>query len=203
MEISKFVRFNRYLSSVSLQLLMVYPNTRLSWFTRQLDLELMFTSTISLHMANWIKWEVIHRFSDIIYWLNLFIGFIYWHYLVALLIQWLYLFCWMAVYWTYLLDLFYGFTYSLTLCIRFGGFIYTPYLWTLVSAHTVFMLIANLVSFSHISERNTNKFPSIYISHVLMEKIFCSTLRHHLCLIKLPLLQLHQQTLLIKLTYVA
>ena len=65
------------------------------------------------------------------------------------------------------------------------------------------MLIANLVSFSHISERNTNKFLSIYISQVLMEKIFRSTLRHHSCLIKLPLLQLHHHTLLIKLTYIA
>ena len=108
-----------------------------------------------------------------------------------------------SVCWTYLLDLFYGFTYSCALYIRFGGFIYSPYLWTLVSAYTVFMLIANLVSFSHISERNTNKFLSIYISHVLMEKIFRSTLRHHSCLIKLPLLQLHHHTLLIKLTYIA
>ena len=57
MEISKFVRFHGYLSSVSLRLQMVYPNTRLSWFTRQLDLELMFTSTISLRTANRIKWE--------------------------------------------------------------------------------------------------------------------------------------------------
>ena len=108
-----------------------------------------------------------------------------------------------SVYWTYLLDLFYGFNYSLALYIRFGGFIYSPYLWTLVSAYTVFMLIANLVSFSPISERNTNKFPSIYISHVLMEKIFRSTKNHHSCLIKLPLLQLHHHTILIKLTYVA
>ena len=65
------------------------------------------------------------------------------------------------------------------------------------------MLIANLVSFSHISERNTNTFLSIYISHVLMEKIFRSTLCHHSCLIKLPLLQFHHHTLLIKFTYVA
>ena len=96
-----------------------------------------------------------------------------------------------------------GFTYSLALYIRFGGFIYLPYLWTLVSAYTVFMLIANSVSFSHISERNTSTFLSIYISHVLMEKIFRSPLRHHSCLIKLTLLQLHHHTLLIKLTNVA
>ena len=36
-----------------------------------------------------------------------------------------------------------------------------------------------------------------------MENIFRSTLRHHSCLIKLPLLQLHHHTLLIILTYVA
>ena len=33
-----------------------------------------------------------------------------------------------SAYWVYLLDLFYGFTYSLALYIRFGGFIYLPYL---------------------------------------------------------------------------
>ena len=44
MEISKFVQFHGCLSSVSLRLQMVYPDTRLSWFTRQLDLELMFRS---------------------------------------------------------------------------------------------------------------------------------------------------------------
>ena len=92
MEISKFVRFHGYLSSVSLRLQMVYPNTRLSWFTRQLDLELMFTSTISLRTANWIKWEKL--FTDLValstgstYSLALFIrfgGFIYCHCLVAL-----------------------------------------------------------------------------------------------------------------------
>ena len=62
MEISKFARFHGYLSSVSLRLLMVYPNICLSWFTRQLDLELMFTSTISLRTANWIKREKLFRF---------------------------------------------------------------------------------------------------------------------------------------------
>ena len=217
MEISKFVRLNGYLSSVGLRLLMVYPNTRVSWFTRKLDLEFMFTSTISLRTANWIKWEKL--FTDLVtlstgstYSMDLFIRFgsliysIWWLYLLALFSGFIYS---MAVFIlldgseTYLLDLFYGFTYSLDLYIRFGGFIYSPYLWTLVSAYTVFMLIANLVSFSHISERNTTKSPSIYISHVLMEKIFRSTLRHHSYLIKLPLLQLHHHTLLIKLTYVA
>ena len=80
---------------MGLRLQIVYPNTRLSWFTRQLDLELMFTSTISLRTANWIKWEKL--FTDLValssgsrYSLALFIrfgGFIYWHYLVALFIQ--------------------------------------------------------------------------------------------------------------------
>ena len=165
---------------MSLRLLMVYPNTRVSWLTRQLDLELMFTSTISLRTENWIKWEKL--FTDLVtlstgstYSLDLFIRFgnliysIWWLYLLALFSGFIYsmaVFILLdgSVYWTYLLDLFYGFTYSLDLYIRFGGFTYSPYLWTLVSAYTVFMLIANLVSFSHISERNANKFPSIYIS---------------------------------------
>ena len=216
MKISKFVQFHGYLSSVSLRLQMDYPNTRLSWLTRQLDLELMFTSIISLRRANWIKWEKL--FADLLalstdstYSLALFIrfgGFIYRMYLLALFNGFLYS---LAVFiqfggsahWIYLLDLFIGFTYSLALYIRFGGFIYLPYLWTLVSAYTVFMLIANLVSFSHISERNTSTFLSIYTPHVLIEKIFRFTLRHHSCLIKLTLLQLHHHTLLIKLTNVA
>ena len=216
MEISKFVQFHGYLSSVSLRLQMDYPNTRLSWLTRQLDLELMFTSIIYLRRANWIKWEKL--FTDLLalstdstYSLALFIrfgGFIYRMYLLALFNGFLYS---LAVFiqfggsahWIYLLDLFIGFTYSLALYIRFGGFIYLPYLWTLVSAYTVFMLIANLVSFSHISERNTSTFLSIYTPHVLIEKIFRFTLRHHSCLIKLTLLQLHHHTLLIKLTNVA
>ena len=93
-----------YLSSVSLRFLMVYPNTRLSWFTRQLDLEMMFTSTISLRTANWIKREKL--FTDLValstgstYSLDLFIWFgnliysIWWLYLLALFIHWLYLFC--------------------------------------------------------------------------------------------------------------
>ena len=67
MEISKFVQFHRYLSSVSLQLQIEYPNTRLSWLTRQLHLELIFTSIISLRTANWIKWENRSSFICITY----------------------------------------------------------------------------------------------------------------------------------------
>ena len=119
MEISKFVRFHGYLSSVSLWLLMVYPNTRLSW--------LMFTSTISLRRANWIKWEKL--FTDLValstgstYSLDLFIRFgnliysIWWLYLLALFSGFIYsmaVFILLdgSVYWIYLLDLFIGFTY--------------------------------------------------------------------------------------------
>ena len=177
MVISKFVRFHGYLSLVSFRLQMVYPNTRLSWLTWQSDLELMFTSIISLCTANWIKWEKL--FTDL---LALFTGSTY---SLALFIRsggltysiwWLYLltldngfFYSMAVligldgsaHWIYLLDLFIGFTYSLALYIRFGGFIYLPYFWTLVTAYTVFMLIVKSVSFSHIPDRNTSAFLSI------------------------------------------
>ena len=177
MEISKFVQFHGYLSSVSVRLQMVYPNTRSSWLTRQLDLELMFTSIISFRTANWIKWEKL--FTDLLvlstgstYSLALFIRFggliysIQWLDLLALFSGFIYS---LAVFirldgsahWIYLLDLFIGLTYSLALYVRFGGFIYLPFLWTLVSAYTVFMLIANSVSFSHISERNTSTFLSI------------------------------------------
>ena len=179
MEITKFVQYHGYLSSVSLRLQMDYRNTWISCFTRQLDLELMFTSIISLCMANWNKWTKL--ITDL---LALSIGSTY-SYSLALFIR------------------FSGFThwiYLLALFIRFGGFIYLPYLWALVSAYTVFILTANSVSFSHISERNTFTFLSIYISHVLMEKIFRFPLRHHSGLIKLTLLQLHHHTLLIKLT---
>ena len=176
----------------------------------------MFTNIISLGTANWIKWKKL--FTDLLalstgstYSLVLFIrfgGFIYRMYLLALFNGFLYS---LAVFirfggsahWIYLLDLFIDFTYSLALYIRFGGFINLPYLWTLVLAYTVFILIANSVSFSHISERNTSTFLTIYISHVLMEKIFHSPLRHHSCLIKLTLLQLHHYTILIKFTNAA
>ena len=55
-EVSKFDPHYGYLSSVSLRLQMVYPNTWILWFNRQMDLELMFSSIICLRMANWEKW---------------------------------------------------------------------------------------------------------------------------------------------------
>ena len=189
MEISKFVQHHVYLSSVSLQLQMVYPNTWLLWFTRQLDLEFTFSSNISLRTASWNKWTKL--FTDLLalsigstYSLTLFIrfgGFIYWICLLAL---------------------FTSFIYSLALFIRFGGFIYWIYLLPLASAYTVSILIAISFRFFHSSDRNTFTFLSLYISHVLMEKIFRFPLRHHSCLIKLTLPQLHHRTSLIKLTYI-
>ena len=47
--------------------------------------------------------KVIHRFSGIIYWLNLFIGFIY------------------SIWWLYLLALFSGFIYSMAVFILLDG----------------------------------------------------------------------------------
>ena len=87
----------------------------------------MFTSTISLRMANWIKWEKL--FTDLValstgstYSLDLFIRFgnliysIWWLYLLALFSGFIYsmaVFILLdgSVYWIYLLDLFIGFTY--------------------------------------------------------------------------------------------
>ena len=85
----------------------------------------------------------------------------------------------------------------MALSIPFGGSIYLPYLWVLVSAYTVFILMANSVSFSHVSEKNSPTLLSIFISHVLMVKTARLSLLHHPCLIKLTLLQLHHHTLLI------
>ena len=185
MEISKFVKYHGCLSSVSLRLQMDYPNIWISWFTMQLDLELMFTSIISLRTANWNKWTKL--FTDLLalsigstYSLALFIrfgGFTYWIYLLAFFIGFVYLLA--------LFIQFGGSTHWIYLLALFIGFIYLPYLRALVSAYTVFILIANSVSFSHISERNTFTFLSRYISHALMEKIFCFPLRHYSCLIKL------------------
>ena len=125
----------------------------------------MFTSIISLRTANWIKWEKLStdllalstgstyslasfiRFGGLIYstWWRYFLvlssGFIY---SMAVLIR-----LDGSAHWSCLLDLLIGFTYSLALYIRFDGFIYLPYLWSSVSACTVFMfiVIVNSVTF--------------------------------------------------------
>ena len=54
MEVSKFDQFHGYPSSVSLRLQMVYPNTWILWFKRQM--ELMFSSVIFLRTTNRNKW---------------------------------------------------------------------------------------------------------------------------------------------------
>ena len=104
MKISKFVQYYGYLSSVSLRLQMDYQNIWILWFTRQLELELMFFSIISLRTANWSKGTKL--FTDLLAlsigstysWLYLFnlvallIGFTYWLYLLVLFILWVYLF---------------------------------------------------------------------------------------------------------------
>ena len=72
MKISKFVQYYGYLSSVSLRLQMDYQNIWILWFTRQLELELMFFSIISLRTADWSKGTKL--FTDL---LTLFISFIY------------------------------------------------------------------------------------------------------------------------------
>ena len=73
----------------------------------------------------------------------------------------------------------------------------------LVLAYTVSILIEISFRFSHSSKRNTFTFLSLYISHVLMEKIVRFPFHHHSCLIKLTLLQLHHRTSLIRLTNIA
>ena len=121
MGIRKCVQYHEYLSSVSLRLQMNCPNTWISRFTRQLDLELMFTSIVSLCKANWNKWTKL--FTDLLtlstgstigstkfylfnlvalfnlvtffYWLY---SLTYWLYLLALFIHWLYLFDLMALF---------------------------------------------------------------------------------------------------------
>ena len=100
----------------------------------------------------------------------------------------------------YRLVLFIGFICLLVLFTGFGSFIYWIYLLALVLAYTVSNLIAISFRFSQRPERNIFTFLSLYISQVLMEKIFRFPLRCHSCLTKLPLLQLHNRPSLIKLT---
>ena len=130
MEISKFVQYHRYLSSVSLQLQMDYPNTWISWFTRQLDLEI-FSSIISLSTVNWNKWTKLFTALLVLsigstYSLTLFIwfgGFTDWIYLLALFIGFIY-----SIWWLYWLDLSIGFIYwlylfdlvALFICLSYG-----------------------------------------------------------------------------------
>ena len=104
---------SRYLSTMSLRLQMDYPNTWISWFTRQLDLELKFSSIISLRTAKWNKWTEL--FTDLFaltlsstYSLALFIrfgGFSVWIYLLALFIGFIYF-----IWWLYLFALSMGFS---------------------------------------------------------------------------------------------
>ena len=49
---------------LSLRLQMVYPNTWISWFQRQMDLELVFSIIVSLCTTNWNKWAKL--FTDLL-----------------------------------------------------------------------------------------------------------------------------------------
>ena len=113
MEINKFVQYHGYPSSVSVRLQIAYPNTWILWFTKQLDLELMFASIISLRTTILNKWTKIYRLyllALLIHWLHSFhlvallIGFIY---LLYLLIDFIY-----STWWVYLLDLSISFSFS-------------------------------------------------------------------------------------------
>ena len=121
-EVSKFDPNNGYLSSVSLRLQMVYSNTWILWFNRQMDLT-----------EKWTK------------------------FLTVLLV--------------------------------------------LVLAYTTFIFTATSFTFFQRSERNTSTFLSRCMVYNFMVKIFRFQLRHHACLIKPTLLQLHYRTSLTTLLY--
>ena len=73
----------------------------------------------------------------------------------------------------------------------------------LVLAYTVPILTAISFTFFQRPERNIFTYISLYISHVLIEKMFRFQLRHHTCLITSSynyILQLHPRVSLIKLT---
>ena len=132
--------------------------------------------------------KVIYRFIGFIYWLYLSIGFIYW------------------IWWLYLLDLFIRFIYQLYL---FVGFIYSIWwLYLLDLSIDLSFSVCSIHSHSNAIQifsqlrREYLTFLSLYISHVLTEKIFRFSLRHHPSLIKLTFLQLHHRTSLIKLKYI-
>ena len=166
MEISKFAQYHWYLSSVRLWLIMDYPNTLISWFTRQLDLDLMFTSIISLRMANWNKWTKL--FTDFLalsigssYSLALFIwfgGFTYWIYLLALFIGFIYF-----IWWLYSCDLSIGFIHWLHLFIAFIYSIWWLYLFALSMGF----------SFSVYSIHHHGKL-SQFFSHLRKEHLYIS-----------------------------
>ena len=91
----------------------------------------------------------------------------------------------------------------------FIGFIY--WIWWLYLWHLSIGFSFSIYSIYPFSQQSNSDFRTaqkgtplhffhLYISHVLMEKIFCFPLRHHTHLIKLTLLQLHHRTSLIKLT---
>ena len=60
-EISKLDQYYEYLSSVSLRLQKVYSNTWMLCFKRQMDLQLMFPSIISLCTVNQEKWTKLFK----------------------------------------------------------------------------------------------------------------------------------------------
>ena len=167
---------SRYLSTVSLRLQMDYPNTWISWFTRQLDLELKFSSIISLRTAKWNKWA--ESFTD------LFALTLSSTYSLALFIRW----------WLFCMDLSIGFIY----------FIWWLYLFALSMGISLNVYSihphSNLSQFfSHLRKEHLYISLNIHIpsSH---GKNFRFPLRHHSYLIQLTLLQLHRHTSLIKLT---
>ena len=57
MEVRKFHQYHGYVS-------MAYPNTWILWFKRKMDLELMFSSVMSLRTAKWNKWTKL--FTDLL-----------------------------------------------------------------------------------------------------------------------------------------
>ena len=158
--------------------------------------------------------KVIYRFIGFNYWLYLSIGFIYriwWLYLLDLFIRFiyqLYLFIGFiySIWWLYLLDLFIRFIYQLYLFIGFIYSIWWLYLLDLsidlsFSVYSIHSHSNAIQIFSQL-RRECLTFLSLYISHVLTEKIFRFSLRHHQSLINLTFLQLHHGTSLIKLKYI-
>ena len=150
---------------------MIYSNTWILWFTRQLDLELMFSSVIPLRTTNWNKWTKL--FTDLlalfIHWfylfdlVALFNGFIYWPFLFIAFIY--------SIWWIYLLDLSIGFSFS----------VYN------IHSHSNFSQI-----FSQLRREHLYISLTIHVSRAHVKNLPLS--------IKLILLQLHHHTSLIKLT---